>query len=93
MQPRSPFTKVAELSDMSRTAVSALVNTLKRDGLVRKERAAHDIGPETSGAEGDLQNVQWIFSWQGRGLPRTRSRGNRGRTCAGTPVSLHLRRS
>lgn len=27
---------------MSRAAVSALVNTLKRDGLVRKERAAHD---------------------------------------------------
>jgi DNA-binding MarR family transcriptional regulator len=34
--------KVAELSGMSRAAVSALVNTLERDGLVRKERAAYD---------------------------------------------------
>ncbi|MER5536720.1 MarR family winged helix-turn-helix transcriptional regulator [Streptomyces mirabilis] len=34
--------KGAELSGMSRAAVSALVNTLERDGLVRKERAAYD---------------------------------------------------
>ena len=34
--------KVAELSGMSRAAVSALVSTLERDGLVRKERAAYD---------------------------------------------------
>lgn len=34
--------KVAELSGMSRAAVSALVNTLERDGLVSKERAAYD---------------------------------------------------
>ncbi|MBL1102008.1 MarR family transcriptional regulator [Streptomyces sp. 205] len=34
--------KVAELSGMSRAAVSALVNTLERDGLVRKERAPYD---------------------------------------------------
>ncbi|GAA2474502.1 MarR family transcriptional regulator [Streptomyces thermolineatus] len=34
--------KVAELSGMSRAAVSALVGTLERDGLVVKERAPHD---------------------------------------------------
>ncbi|MFI8992302.1 MarR family winged helix-turn-helix transcriptional regulator [Streptomyces antimycoticus] len=34
--------KVAELSGMSRAAVSALVNTLERDGLVIKERAPYD---------------------------------------------------
>ncbi|MGW0815889.1 MarR family winged helix-turn-helix transcriptional regulator [Streptomyces viridiviolaceus] len=34
--------KVAELSGMSRAAVSALVATLERDGLVSKERAAYD---------------------------------------------------
>ncbi|MFG2227569.1 MarR family winged helix-turn-helix transcriptional regulator [Streptomyces sp. NPDC048644] len=34
--------KVAELSGMSRAAVSALVSTLERDGLVTKERAPHD---------------------------------------------------
>jgi DNA-binding MarR family transcriptional regulator len=34
--------KVAELSGMSRAAVSALVGTLERDGLVSKERAAYD---------------------------------------------------
>lgn len=34
--------KVAELSGMSRAAVSALVNTLERDRLVRKERAPYD---------------------------------------------------
>ncbi|MFD3505483.1 MarR family winged helix-turn-helix transcriptional regulator [Streptomyces sp. NPDC058676] len=34
--------KVAELSGMSRAAVSALVNTLERDGLVSKERASYD---------------------------------------------------
>ncbi|MCB5909514.1 MarR family winged helix-turn-helix transcriptional regulator [Streptomyces pinistramenti] len=34
--------KVAELSGMSRAAVSALVGTLERDGLVTKERAPHD---------------------------------------------------
>ncbi|MER5699741.1 MarR family transcriptional regulator [Streptomyces mirabilis] len=34
--------KVAELSGMSRAAVSALVSTLERDGLVSKERAAYD---------------------------------------------------
>jgi DNA-binding MarR family transcriptional regulator len=34
--------KVAELSGMSRAAVSALVNTLERDGLVSKERAPYD---------------------------------------------------
>ncbi|MFI6284865.1 MarR family winged helix-turn-helix transcriptional regulator [Streptomyces sp. NPDC051018] len=34
--------KVAQLSGMSRAAVSALVNTLERDGLVTKARAPHD---------------------------------------------------
>ncbi|MEV0406042.1 MarR family transcriptional regulator [Actinoallomurus sp. NPDC050550] len=34
--------KVAELSGMSRAAVSALVSTLERDGLVGKERAEYD---------------------------------------------------
>lgn len=34
--------QVAEVSGMSRAAVSALVSTLERDGLVTKERAAHD---------------------------------------------------
>lgn len=34
--------KVAELSGMSRAAVSALVTTLERDGLVTKDRAPHD---------------------------------------------------
>jgi DNA-binding MarR family transcriptional regulator len=34
--------KVAELSGMSRAAVSALVTTLERDGLVGKKRAAYD---------------------------------------------------
>src|SRR5690349_15505101 len=34
--------KTAELSGMSRAAVSALVNTLERDGLVTKERAPYD---------------------------------------------------
>ncbi|MFD3925696.1 MarR family winged helix-turn-helix transcriptional regulator [Streptomyces sp. NPDC058614] len=34
--------QVAEVSGMSRAAVSALVNTLERDGLVRKGRAAYD---------------------------------------------------
>jgi DNA-binding MarR family transcriptional regulator len=34
--------KVAELTGMSRAAVSALVATLERDGLVTKHRAPHD---------------------------------------------------
>ncbi|MFK0281343.1 MarR family winged helix-turn-helix transcriptional regulator [Streptomyces sp. NPDC090499] len=34
--------KAAELTGMSRAAVSALVNTLERDGLVAKERAPYD---------------------------------------------------
>ena len=34
--------RVAELTGMSRAAVSALVATLERDGLVAKERAPHD---------------------------------------------------
>ncbi|MBQ0985023.1 winged helix-turn-helix transcriptional regulator [Streptomyces sp. F63] len=34
--------QVAELSGMSRAAVSALVATLSRDGLVVKERSPHD---------------------------------------------------
>jgi DNA-binding MarR family transcriptional regulator len=34
--------KTAELTGMSRAAVSALVNTLERDGLVTKERAPYD---------------------------------------------------
>ncbi|WP_314173848.1 MarR family winged helix-turn-helix transcriptional regulator [Streptomyces winkii] len=34
--------KVAELSGMSRAAVSALVNTLERDGLLAKERSSQD---------------------------------------------------
>ncbi|WP_405784736.1 MarR family transcriptional regulator [Streptomyces sp. NBC_01378] len=34
--------KVAELSGMSRAAVSALIATLERDGLVTKERAPYD---------------------------------------------------
>jgi DNA-binding MarR family transcriptional regulator len=34
--------RVAELAGMSRAAVSALINTLERDGLVDKTRAEHD---------------------------------------------------
>ncbi|NIJ12279.1 DNA-binding MarR family transcriptional regulator [Saccharomonospora amisosensis] len=34
--------RVAELSGMSRAAVSALVNTLQRGGLVEREQAEHD---------------------------------------------------
>jgi DNA-binding MarR family transcriptional regulator len=34
--------RVAELSGMSRAAVSALVNTLVRDGLVSRTKAEHD---------------------------------------------------
>lgn len=34
--------RVAQLSGMSRAAVSALVNTLERDGLVSREQAEHD---------------------------------------------------
>lgn len=34
--------RVASLSGMSRAAVSALVNTLERDGLVSREPAEHD---------------------------------------------------
>lgn len=34
--------RVAALSGMSRAAVSALVKTLERDGLVSRSRAAHD---------------------------------------------------
>jgi DNA-binding MarR family transcriptional regulator len=34
--------KIAELTGMSRAAVSAVVATLQRDGLVIKERAPHD---------------------------------------------------
>jgi DNA-binding MarR family transcriptional regulator len=34
--------RVAQLSGMSRAAVSALVNTLERDGLVSRTRAGHD---------------------------------------------------
>lgn len=34
--------RVAELSGNSRAAVSALVNTLEREGLVTRERAKHD---------------------------------------------------
>jgi DNA-binding MarR family transcriptional regulator len=34
--------RVAQLSGMSRAAVSALVNTLKRDGLVSRTQADHD---------------------------------------------------
>jgi DNA-binding MarR family transcriptional regulator len=34
--------RVAELSGMSRAAVSALVNTLERDGLVARRQADHD---------------------------------------------------
>jgi DNA-binding MarR family transcriptional regulator len=34
--------RVAELSGMSRAAVSALVNTLERDGLVERRQADHD---------------------------------------------------
>jgi DNA-binding MarR family transcriptional regulator len=34
--------RVAELSGMSRAAVSALVNTLERDGLVARRQAEHD---------------------------------------------------
>ncbi len=32
----------AEISGMSRAALSALLNTLERDGLIVRERAAHD---------------------------------------------------
>ncbi|HWG25050.1 MarR family winged helix-turn-helix transcriptional regulator [Actinospica sp.] len=35
--------KVAELTGMSRAAVSALVTTLEKDGLIKKERAAYDL--------------------------------------------------
>lgn len=34
--------RVAQLSGMSRAAVSALVNTLERDGLVSRRKADHD---------------------------------------------------
>jgi DNA-binding MarR family transcriptional regulator len=34
--------RVAQLSGMSRAAVSALVNTLERDGLVLRRKAGHD---------------------------------------------------
>jgi DNA-binding MarR family transcriptional regulator len=34
--------RVAELSGMSRAAVSALVNTLERDGLVSRRQSEHD---------------------------------------------------
>ncbi|WP_214368650.1 MarR family winged helix-turn-helix transcriptional regulator [Pseudonocardia sp. H11422] len=34
--------RVAQLSGMSRAAVSALVNTLERDGLVSRRQASHD---------------------------------------------------
>jgi DNA-binding MarR family transcriptional regulator len=34
--------RVAHLSGMSRAAVSALVNTLERDGLVARRKASHD---------------------------------------------------
>lgn len=34
--------RVAELTGMSRAAVSALVNTLERDGLVSRRQAEHD---------------------------------------------------
>ena len=34
--------RVAQLSGMSRAAVSALVNTLERDGLVARRKAGHD---------------------------------------------------
>jgi DNA-binding MarR family transcriptional regulator len=34
--------RVAQLSGMSRAAVSALVNTLERDGLVSRRKAGHD---------------------------------------------------
>jgi DNA-binding MarR family transcriptional regulator len=34
--------RVAELAGMSRAAVSALVNTLERDGLVTRRQAEHD---------------------------------------------------
>lgn len=34
--------RIAELSGNSRATVSALVNTLERDGLVTRERAEHD---------------------------------------------------
>ncbi|MBB6350489.1 MarR family winged helix-turn-helix transcriptional regulator [Nonomuraea muscovyensis] len=34
--------RVAELSGMSRAAVSALINTLERDGLVSRRQAEHD---------------------------------------------------
>lgn len=34
--------RIAELSGNSRAAVSALVNTLERDGLVTREKAEHD---------------------------------------------------
>lgn len=34
--------RVAELSGMSRAAVSALVNTLHRDGMVSRSQASHD---------------------------------------------------
>ncbi len=37
-----PTSRVAELSGMSRAAVSALVNTLERDGLVARKPGEHD---------------------------------------------------
>ena len=35
--------KVAELTGMSRAAVSALVNTLEKDGLISRKRAEYDL--------------------------------------------------
>lgn len=35
--------KVAELTGMSRAAVSALVNTLEKDGLISRQRADYDL--------------------------------------------------
>jgi DNA-binding MarR family transcriptional regulator len=54
--------KVAELSGMSRAAVSALVNTLERDGLVSKERASYDVRAVQLGlTEAGLQAIITAF--------------------------------
>ncbi|MGW8765902.1 MarR family winged helix-turn-helix transcriptional regulator [Streptomyces sp. NPDC055815] len=54
--------KVAELSGMSRAAVSALVNTLERDGLVTKERSPRDgRAVHLSLTESGLQAITTAF--------------------------------
>ncbi|GLW66923.1 MarR family transcriptional regulator [Actinomadura rubrobrunea] len=54
--------RVAELSGMSRAAVSALVKTLERDGLVRRAQAAHDRrAVQLSLTEAGRQTIARVF--------------------------------